>query len=531
MAEIRINLRGARLDPAERLQAQIEGVCERPHSGDPGAPIVPGFTRGEALRSGSNNGTYAETDDFKVYSNPAAAATALAAPAVSAPPAVQNPWPTPAQLPKKLSKDDIGAPHNFRHLQHGVNPTEAMFGGDLAGEFGKLGAGGAGAGDEPIYRDGPPPFLGDRGAVAGHIYESWPGPAPAARSPGQGSKWGDDSGAEPAQSREVHRELPGGTRAKPEGTAAGAAQFLQELMSASGARAEAGDSATMQSPEPIRPVSNYEFDTVAVSPSEVIYTANGGPPPQNDARAGSKGTKSGGDMLVNATGADQLYAQVRKPGASTGAGTPPTLSKSSRPSNGTNLPSFAHSASDQRRNESPQQPVNRATTAAIFPAAGVPPDSKAVMPPQSQAAPSMWFHQGLERAKIKQFAQQLLSSGETGHFFVRDGVKSEVGAFAMSAKFPDGTVKNFLIRPTKDGWYRIRSHDLAFPSIPELVLYYVEQLRPELGVQLRFPSVHAQPGAGHSAQDRKLELLAMKVADKLRDGPERREKLDILTDR
>lgn len=528
---IKIKLRGDRLDPAEKLQAQIEGVCEPSRSDDPPVAVAPpGFAGNVGATPNNNNiqsGVHALTDDFKVYGGSPEPG--------SASPASQRSGHKAPLHPKKLSKHDIGAPHNFRHIQHGVNPAEAMFGEDVASELGGFfaGAGGPGTDGEPIYRDGPPPFLGDMDPTGGHVYESWPGPSSMAD--GRRNDNGDNGRTLNAVTgnSDFRQEPSAGAPTKAPGTAAGAAQFLQELMARNGSPT----SGLLQSPEPPRPVSNYEFDTVAVSPSEVIYTPDGGQNRQTNARTGKKGARSDSGMILNAAGVDQLYAQVQKPRASAGAARPALeIPKSGRPSDSAGEPNTSHPAEHQQNGKHHEQPAGRsaAGTSAVVPAVQSA-RRTAVLAAAAQlprAGPSVWFHQGLERAKIKRFAQQLSSTGEVGHFFVRDGVKSETGSFAMSAKFPDGAIKNFLIRPTNDGWYRIRGHDLAFPSIPALVLYYVEQLRPELGVQLRFPSAQPQVYASTAAsQEKKLELLAMKVADKLREGPDRRDKLEILTDR
>lgn len=101
-----------------------------------------------------------------------------------------------------------------------------------------------------------------------------------------------------------------------------------------------------------------------------------------------------------------------------------------------------------------------------------------------------WYLKGQSRAELKARATTLQTMSPVGHFFVRDGVQSKGGAYALTVKFPGQVLKNYLIKQMPGKQLRIRGHQLMFSTLQKLVHHYSEQIDADLGVQLQFDPHH-----------------------------------------
>ncbi len=69
-------------------------------------------------------------------------------------------------------------------------------------------------------------------------------------------------------------------------------------------------------------------------------------------------------------------------------------------------------------------------------------------------------------------------------FGIHRDVLSESNAYALAVKQPDGTLGNFLIENTREGW-RVRGTTVSFQALSDLIAYYAKAMRISLGPLLR----------------------------------------------
>lgn len=128
-------------------------------------------------------------------------------------------------------------------------------------------------------------------------------------------------------------------------------------------------------------------------------------------------------------------------------------------------------------------------------------DDDGRVPPPGEPVTQEWFCAGLDRRYLKLLAQYILAKSSPGTFFIREK-KDHPGSFALSAKESSSSMLTFMVsksnnpnmhwtKRSQTGW-TIRGSKEVFDSISDMVEYFCEDCRPELGIQLvlsRIPSV------------------------------------------
>eukprot|EP00039_Didymoeca_costata_P000862 m.47637 g.47637 ORF g.47637 m.47637 type:complete len:419 (+) comp10520_c0_seq2:211-1467(+) len=171
----------------------------------------------------------------------------------------------------------------------------------------------------------------------------------------------------------------------------------------------------------------------------------------------------------------------------------------------------------------------------------IPTQSKTIATKEENSQYKPWLLRGQPRDVLKRKAQHLREAGELGDFFVRDGVQSKEGAYALSIKFGADSVKNFLVlrMPYSNGTaterFRIKGHEEMFASLESLIVFYASGLRPALGIQLQFPkespnetrttltkapeqttnAIRGTTPSSTKSSPSKLDLLADKVTERI----------------
>lgn len=127
-----------------------------------------------------------------------------------------------------------------------------------------------------------------------------------------------------------------------------------------------------------------------------------------------------------------------------------------------------------------------------------------------------WFCSGMSRAEVTHIAMSILDNGEAGEFIVRDK-SGEPNCYGLSVKSPNPLRKEFLSfiiekspDDTRPGYVIRGAEALVFRSIFEMVNYFMEDRRDELGVQLVQPGDHMstfESIAGYEATRRMSETV------------------------
>ena len=86
------------------------------------------------------------------------------------------------------------------------------------------------------------------------------------------------------------------------------------------------------------------------------------------------------------------------------------------------------------------------------------------------------------RDQVRLIAKRILRYGAVGNFLVRD-IKSEPNSFGLSIRLKDGTLGNYMIKNSAQGFV-IRGTQKYFTTLSGLIDYYSVKRRPGLGVQL-----------------------------------------------
>ena len=95
-----------------------------------------------------------------------------------------------------------------------------------------------------------------------------------------------------------------------------------------------------------------------------------------------------------------------------------------------------------------------------------------------------WLLKGVDRASLKLLAGHLVKHGESGNFFVRDGVQSVRGGHGLSVKVGNGLKKLLIEQDEGSSEYTVRGCTDRFASIPALVDHFTFEVHPTLGVVL-----------------------------------------------
>ena len=121
------------------------------------------------------------------------------------------------------------------------------------------------------------------------------------------------------------------------------------------------------------------------------------------------------------------------------------------------------------------------------------PEPAAKHPPRARTRPGaaggaapQWLLKGVDRASLKLLAGHLVKNGESGNFFVRDGVQSVRGGHGLSVKVGNGLKKLLIEQDEASSEYTVRGCTDHFASIPALVDHFTVEVHPTLGVALEF---------------------------------------------